>query len=89
MRNESRRKATATRKRNSVQKLAELPTRQELRSMRSLLSVRQVATIMSICPTTVRRFSASATLPHIRIGNRIRFDPAAVADFLEGLVSRV
>jgi hypothetical protein len=89
MRYESRQKATATRKRNSEQKLAELPTTQELRKMRSLLSVQQVAIIMCICPTTVRRYSASGKLPPVRIGNRLRFYPAVVADFLEGRFSDI
>jgi excisionase family DNA binding protein len=89
MKHESKQKAAATRKHNSEQKLAALPTARELRTMRSLLSVRQVATIMCICPTTVRRYSASGKLPHVRIGNRLRFYPAVVADFLEGRFSDI
>jgi excisionase family DNA binding protein len=51
--------------------------------MRSLLSVQQVALIIGSCIATVRRYAASGKLNSIRIGNRLRFDPATVADFIE------
>lgn len=56
---------------------------EELRSMRSLLSVQQVANIIGSCIVTVRRYAASRRLASIRIGNRLKFDPAIVADFIE------
>jgi excisionase family DNA binding protein len=56
---------------------------QELRSMHSLLSVRQVANIIGGCIATVRRYAASGKLASIRIGNRLRFEPTVVAAFLE------
>jgi excisionase family DNA binding protein len=56
---------------------------QELRSMRSLLSVRQVANIIGSCIATVRRYAATGKLVYVRIGNRLRFDPSVVAAFLE------
>ena len=56
---------------------------QELRSMRSLLSVRQVANIIGSCIATVRRYAASGKLSYVLIGNRLRFDPFVVAAFLE------
>jgi excisionase family DNA binding protein len=56
---------------------------EELRSMRSLLSVRQTATVMGTCVATIHRYAATGKLASIRIGNRLRFDPAAVAVFLE------
>jgi len=89
MRNESRQKAATTRKRNSEQKLAELPTTQELRTMRFLLNVQQVATIMGSCIVTIRRYAASGKLAFIRIGNRLKFDPAVVADFIESRSSEI
>jgi len=60
----------------------------ELRSIRSLLSVRQGADKMGTCIATVRRYAASGKLVYIRIGNRLHFDPAVVADFLESRSSR-
>jgi excisionase family DNA binding protein len=56
---------------------------EELRSMHSLLSVRQVAKIIGSCIATVRRYAASGKLASIRIGNRLRFEPTVVAEFLE------
>jgi excisionase family DNA binding protein len=56
---------------------------EELRSIRSLLSVRQTANVMGTCVATIRRYAASGRLASIRIGNRLRFDPAVVAAFLE------
>ncbi len=56
---------------------------QELRSMRSLLSVQQVANIIGSCIATVRRYATSGKLAYVRIGNRLRFDPSVVAVFLE------
>lgn len=55
----------------------------EIRSIRSLLSVRQTATYMGTCIATVRRYAASGKLAYLRIGNRLRFDPSVVAAFLE------
>jgi predicted site-specific integrase-resolvase len=65
-----------------------MTTVQELRSMRSLLNVRQVANIIGSCIATVRRYAASGKLASIRIGNRLRFDPAVVAAFLESRSSQ-
>jgi excisionase family DNA binding protein len=56
---------------------------QELRSIKSLLSVRQTASVMGTCIATVRRYAASGKLASIRIGNRLRFDPSVVATFIE------
>ena len=56
---------------------------QELRSMQSLLSVKEVAKIIGSCIATIRRYAASGKLASIRIGNRLRFDPSVVAAFIE------
>jgi hypothetical protein len=45
--------------------------------------VRQVANIIGSCIATVRRYAASGKLASIRIGNRLRFEPTVVAEFLE------
>jgi len=84
MSNETARKAAGTRIRDIEPTSKQLPTSRELRSYQALLTVRQVAIILCICPATVRRYTASRKLPHVRLGNRLRFDPAVVADFLEG-----
>lgn len=57
---------------------------QELRSMESLLSVKEVANIIGSCIATVRRYATAGKLDYVRIGNRLRFDPSVVAEFIEG-----
>lgn len=61
---------------------------QELRSLRSLLSLKQTASIIGTCPTTIRRYASSGRLASIRVGNRLKFDPDVVADFLDSRSSK-
>ena len=52
------------------------------RSDRSLLSVRQVAKLLGVCPATVYALCEQRKLPHFRVLNAIRIDPKAVKRFL-------
>jgi len=52
------------------------------RSDRSLLSVRQVAKLLGVCPATVYALCDQRKLPHFRVLNAIRIDPRAVKAFL-------
>jgi excisionase family DNA binding protein len=52
------------------------------RSDRSLLSVRQVAKLLGVCPATVYRLCDQRKLPHFRVMNAIRIDPGTVKRFL-------
>jgi excisionase family DNA binding protein len=52
------------------------------RSDRSLLSVRQVAKLLGVCPAMVYALCAQRKLPHFRVLNAIRIDPRAVKRFL-------
>jgi excisionase family DNA binding protein len=52
------------------------------RSDRSLLSVRQVAKLLGVCPATVYALCEQRELPHFRVLNAIRIDPKAVKRFL-------
>jgi excisionase family DNA binding protein len=52
------------------------------RSDRSLLSVRQVAKLLRVCPATVYALCDRGELPHFRVLNAIRIDPKAVKSFL-------
>ena len=54
----------------------------EGRSDRSLLSVRQVARLLGVCPATVYALCEQRKLPHFRVLNAIRIDPKAVKRFL-------
>jgi excisionase family DNA binding protein len=52
------------------------------RSVGSLLSVRQVAKLLGVCPATVYALCGQRKLPHFRVLNAIRIDPRAVKRFL-------
>ncbi|MEI6225706.1 MAG: helix-turn-helix domain-containing protein [Deltaproteobacteria bacterium] len=52
------------------------------RSASSLLSVRQVAKLLGVCPATVYALCEQRRLPHFRVLNAIRIDPKAVKRFL-------
>jgi excisionase family DNA binding protein len=55
------------------------PTDDEaLRSIGKLLTVRQVAKLLSICPATVYRLCGRGELAHYRVSNSIRIDPKEV-----------
>ncbi len=45
------------------------------RSVRPLLSVRQVAKVLGVCPATVYALCEQRKLPHFRVLNAIRIDP--------------
>ena len=48
----------------------------------ALLTVREVAAILRVCRDTVYRLCATGQLPHVRILNAIRIEPADLDDFL-------
>jgi excisionase family DNA binding protein len=49
---------------------------------RSLLSVRQVAKFLGVCAATVYALCEQRKLPHFRVLNAIRIDPADLKRFL-------
>ena len=60
-----------------------IPTDSQVgRSVRPLLSVRQVAELLGVCPATVYALCEHRKLPHFRVLNAIRIDPKAVKRFL-------
>jgi excisionase family DNA binding protein len=40
-----------------------------------LLTVRQVAQLLGVCPATIYKWAAAGVLPHVRIVNVIRIRP--------------
>lgn len=50
---------------------------------RELWTVEQVATFLSLKAGTVRAYAERRTLPHVRIGGRLRFRPEDVEAFVE------
>ena len=62
-----------------------MPTDSEVgRSVRPLLTVRQVARLLGVCPATVYALCARRKLPHFRVLNAIRVDPGDLTNFLAG-----
>jgi excisionase family DNA binding protein len=55
---------------------------EDSRSDRPLLSVRQVAKLLGVCPATVYALCEQRKVPHFRVLNAIRIDPKAVKRFL-------
>jgi excisionase family DNA binding protein len=53
-----------------------------LQSLRSLLTSREVANFFGVHQETVYRWT-TAGFPHTRVNGRLRFDPIALAEFLE------
>ena len=54
-----------------------------LRSVGKLLTVRQVAKLLGMCPATVYRLCDRGELPHYRVRNAIRVDLAGVKAMLQ------
>jgi excisionase family DNA binding protein len=52
------------------------------RSDRALLSVRQVAQLLGVCPATVYALCEQRKLPHFRVLNDIRIDAVDLKAFL-------
>ncbi|MFT3914873.1 MAG: helix-turn-helix domain-containing protein [Anaeromyxobacteraceae bacterium] len=48
-----------------------------------LLTVREVAARLNVCRATVYSMVERGELPHVRVGNAVRFDPMSLARALE------
>jgi excisionase family DNA binding protein len=60
-----------------------MPTDSEVgRSIRPLLSVRQVAKLLGVCPATVYALCDRGELPHYRVLNAIRVAPRDLKEFM-------
>jgi excisionase family DNA binding protein len=53
-----------------------------LSRMEGLLTVKQVASLLAVHEMTVYGWTKAGTMPHLRVGSRLKFDPAAVAEWL-------
>jgi len=47
------------------------------------MTVRQIATHLSVSRATIRRMYKSGQIPYMRVGNQYRFDPVAVRAALD------
>ena len=55
----------------------------QLRSKKRLMTPDEVADLLAISPKTIYARVKAGTIPAIRIGASIRFDPADIAGWLE------
>jgi excisionase family DNA binding protein len=56
---------------------------EQLKSSKGLLSVRQVAEALGSHPQTIYSWVNAGKLPHVRVGNRVKFDGHVIADWLD------
>ena len=56
---------------------------EELRAKRTAITVKEMAGILSISQREIYKLAASNQIPHFKIGASVRFDPPAVAIWLE------
>jgi excisionase family DNA binding protein len=56
---------------------------EQLRSAKGLLSVKQVAGLLSAHVQTIYGWANDGKLPHVRVGSRVKFDGHVIADWLE------
>jgi excisionase family DNA binding protein len=49
----------------------------------ALLNVRELAELLKINPSTVRDHAAKGLIPCMRIGNRFRFEPARIRQWIK------
>jgi excisionase family DNA binding protein len=55
----------------------------ELRTRKSLMSVREVAESLGSHIQTVYEWTYESKSPYFRVGGRIKFDPQIIADWLD------
>ena len=56
---------------------------EELKSIRSAMTVKELAEKLSLSEREIYKLAATNQIPHFKIGSSIRFDPAAVLEWLE------
>jgi excisionase family DNA binding protein len=56
---------------------------EKLRGAKGLLTVRQIAEALGCHGQTVYGWIATGKLPCVRVGGRVKFDGAAIAEWLE------
>jgi excisionase family DNA binding protein len=54
-----------------------------LRTQSAYMTLKEVAKLFDSHPQTLYKACREGRMPHCRIGNRIKFDPRSIADYLE------
>ena len=57
---------------------------EQLRTRRQAMKVREVAGLLNLDPDTVVRYANEQKIPAFKVGSRWRFDPHALAAWIEG-----
>lgn len=53
-----------------------------------LWTVPEVADLLALKPSTIRAYAERGTLPCVRIGNRLRFVPSDISEWIESRRSK-
>lgn len=69
--------------RNGKAPRRETPASSHVNFPPTLMTVRQIATHLSVSRATIRRMYKSGQIPYMRVGNQYRFDPVAVRAALD------
>jgi excisionase family DNA binding protein len=56
---------------------------EELRGKRTAMNVREIAKLLQISEREIYKLASANRIPHFKIGCSVRFDPLAVASWLE------
>jgi excisionase family DNA binding protein len=67
---------------NSQRTISEAKLAEMMARPGRLLTVRQVAEVLSVAPFTVYRLAKGGELRHVRVSNALRFEPADLAAFV-------
>jgi excisionase family DNA binding protein len=59
-----------------------MTTLEQLQARRGLLTAEELAALLNVSEKTVYRWSKSGSLPSVRIGTLVRFEPATVSTWL-------
>ena len=57
---------------------------EKLRSMDHALTVKQLASLLTLGKTVIYEMVRRGTIPHFRLGYTVRFDPNEIADWIQG-----
>ena len=55
----------------------------DLKQRRSLMTVKEVVTLLGVHQQTVYEWVWAGKIPSVRIGSRIKFDPRAIATWMQ------
>jgi len=61
----------------------------EIRAKPTAMNVREVAEVLKISEREIYRLAAANRIPHFRIGSSVRFDPVAVATWVEEQIQSI